>query len=259
MKPPSRVKKLACIVFTIGMLLLSGCIDMEHDLRMAADGSADYQLSYSISEQAVSQFRAMLRLTAELAEAAGHPHPRDELDPLLQLFLDPNEADIRLALESLAEAGISIRSLRQETRGNRRHINLHLDIDTIDQLAHIPFFREYGFSLSQTTEGLYQWDRRPMQTEGVPTPFSEYERANIAPLMDGFRVAVNVTVPGRIMSTTAARTALQRATWEFAFNRNPMAVQSLLHQHFRIVFDSSGRDIPLVSIVDEEPTEDPQP
>ncbi len=227
-------------------VLFVGCIQMEHDLRIADDGSATYRLEYAISEQAVSRFRAMFKLKEDLAVAAGEAPPGKELEPLLAAFLDPDEAKIRKQLAAFADAGVSIKSIRQEPRAAWRTIALELEVADLATLAGNPFFVRHGFDLYRNTEGQYVWSRSPHITDvgSIPATPSAAELKQITPIMQGFRTAVRVTPPGRILSTTAFRTTLQTAAWDFDFNRQPTAIQTLLRQHFHIVFDAPRATLP---------------
>lgn len=230
----------------VSLLSFSGCIQMEHDLRINEDGSAVYSLDYSITDQAVTQFRAMFKLKKDLAVANGEPPPGPELEPLLLVFLDPNEADIRKQIEPFADSGVSIRSIRQESRAASRHVELQLDIANIGMLADNPFFKKHGFSLHKNEAGQYVWSRPPHIDEGgmiVPPPNAR-DLEQIAPFLAGFKTVIKITPPGRIVSTTASRTTLQTAIWEFDFNRQPTAVQTLLRQNFYIVFDAPQANLP---------------
>lgn len=240
------LRSVATMLLATLPVLVSGCIQMEHDLRIADDGSARYRLDYAISEQAITRFRAMFKLKDDLAVAAGEAPPGKELEPLLAAFLDPAEAEIRKQLEAFADAGVSITSIRQATRGGWRHIGLELEVADLATLAGNPFFVRHGFDLYRNDEGQYVWSRSPHISDvgSIPTAPSDVEREQISPLMDGFKAAVRVTPPGRILSTTAFRTTMQTAAWDFDFNRQPTAIQTLLRQHFHIVFDAPRATLP---------------
>lgn len=245
----ARTIALPCVA--ILLLPLAGCIQMEHDLRINADGSAFYRLDYAITEQAVTQFRAMFKLKHDLAVAAGEPPPGAELEPVLQVFLDPDEAGLRKALQPFESAGVSIRSIRQETRVAWRHLELQLEIADMATLAGNPFFARHGFDLRKNADGQHVWNRDPhLRGAGViPVAPSSEDLEQITPLLAGFKTVVKVTLPGRILSTTALRTSLQTASWEFDFNRQPTAVQALLHQHFHVVFDAPQATLPELTML----------
>lgn len=246
MSTRSAVTLLSAVVITGLMLSLTGCIQTEHDLRINENGSASYRLSYAITEQAISQFRAMFKLKNDLAIAAGEPPPGSEMNPLLYAFLDPNEADIRKQIEACSPAGIIIKSIKQETRASWRHIELNLEIDDLAKLADNPFFTEYGFDLSKDKEGHFVFSRAPFTDVpgNISTPPSDRDLEQLTPLLAGFKTVVKITTPGRILSTTAFRTTLQTAVWEFDFNRQSTAVQALEHQRFHIVFDAPQAKLP---------------
>lgn len=239
-------RTMASLCAAAVLLPLAGCIQMEHDLRINADGSAVYRLDYAITEQAVTQFRAMFKLKNDLAVAAGEPPPGAELEPILQVFLDPNEADLRDAMKPFESAGVVIRSIRQDTRVAWRHIELQLEIADLATLAGNSFFEKHGFDLHKNEDGHSVWSRAPHlhDASAIPVSLSNAELEQITPLLAGFKTVVKVTLPGRILSTTAFRTALQTAIWEFDFNRQPTAVQMLLRQHFHIVFDVPQATLP---------------
>lgn len=237
------------IVLAVGMT--SGCIQMEHDLRIEDDGSAVYQLDYAISEQAISRFRAMFKLKNDLAIAAGEPSPGTELEPILAAFLDPDEVVIRKELEAFADAGVNIRTIRQETRSAWRHIEIVLEVENLATLASNPFFKQHGFDLYRNEDGQYVWSRSPHVSDlgSIPMPPSGQELDGITPIMSGFKTVVSVTTPGRIVATTAFRTTLQTVSWDFDFDRQPVALQTLLRQHFHIVFDAPRATLPTLQTV----------
>ena len=91
------IKRMAPILMLAFVVLSTGCLKMEHDLRIKEDGTATYRLKYAISEQAIVQLRAMEKLKKDLALAGGEPPPGIEMDPLLHLFLDPDDGELREA------------------------------------------------------------------------------------------------------------------------------------------------------------------
>lgn len=238
--------RIATGVAALLLPLLAGCIQMEHDLTIHEDGSAIYRLDYAITEQAITQFKAMFKLKDDLAVAAGEPPPGTELEPLLVAFLDPDEAEIRKQLEAFAVTGLTIKTVHQESRAAWRHIELELEIPDLARLAANPFFQKHGFELYKNAEAQYVWSRAPHINDpgSIPTATTDRDLEQITPLLAGFRTIVRVTPPGRILSTTAFRTTLQTAAWEFDFNREPAAVQMLQQQRFHIVFDAPLAKLP---------------
>lgn len=234
--------------FTMLLLLpLTGCIQMEHELKINENGSAVYDLNYAITEQAIAQFQAMLKLKDELAVAAGEATPPGtELEPLLAAFLSPDEAEIRKQIEALGIRGLSIKTIGQAARTAWRHIDLELEIADLAELAKNPFFIKHGFDLYKNAEGQQVWSRAPHINDpgSIPDTLSDRDLEQITPLLAGFKTVVKITLPGRIVSTTAFRTSLHTAIWEFDFNRQPTAIQALQRQPFQVVFDAPQASLP---------------
>ncbi|HAS82548.1 MAG TPA: hypothetical protein DCS43_07735 [Verrucomicrobia bacterium] len=240
------------------LLPLVGCLQMEHDLQIKEDGSATYRLDYSITEQAITQFRAMFKLKDDLAVAAGEPPPGLEMHPLLAVFLDPDGPSLRKQLDAFASDGITLRTLQQGTRPAWRTMVLELHIDDLSRLADDLFFKEHGFDLTKDADGHYVWSRAAHCADigSLPTALSERELEQITPLLAGFKTTVKVTLPGRILSTTAFRTSQQTAIWEFDFDRQPESIQTLQRQPFRVVFDAPRATLPTLQT---QPAASPSP
>ena len=235
------------------IVLTGGCIQMEHELQIQANGSAVYRLNYAITEQAINQLRAMFKLRRDLALAQGET-PDPDPAPLIMTFLDPSVSTIREHLRDWQQYGVSIRTLRENTRSLWRDFSIVLDIEDIGRLQEIPFFASQGFSLARNPEGQYVFNRPALAAGAgsIPPEFSERELEHIRPFLSGFNTEVRVEVPGRITSTTAGRTSLQTAIWSFNFDRRPEAMHQLLQQQFYVVFQPpAGLSLPEVRLPDE--------
>ncbi len=243
-----NIKLLALLLLV--MAVGSGCIEMEHHLQIQGDGSAVYRLNYAITEQAINQFRAMFTLRRDLALAEGSP-PSPDPAPIIMTFLNPSVSSIREHLQDWQEYGVSIRTLRENTRSLWRDFSIVLDIEDISRLPEIPFFAQQGFSLERNELDQYVFDRPSLVTraDSIPPNFSEQELEHIRPFLSGFSTEVRIEVPGRITSTTAGRTSLQTAIWSFHFNRQPESVHQLLRQQFYVVFQPPrGLELPHVRL-----------
>ena len=245
----SMIKKTASLLALTLAILSTGCLKMEHDIRLKEDGTATYRLKYSISEQAIVQLRAMEKLKKDLALAAGEPPPGIEMDPLLHLFLDPDDGALREAIKPYEEEGIKLKELEVESRAAWRSVNLTLDVDDLDKVAETDFFKTHGFNLTRDKDNHYVFSREPhINRPGeIPKAPPAEEGDQLIPIVSGFNVTVKVTTPGRILATTAFRTTLHTASWVFDFDRESSAIQAVQRQPFRIVFDSSRAQLPELS------------
>jgi hypothetical protein len=234
------------MILSFMVVISAGCIKTEHNLYFKKDGSITYKLKYSISEQAVIQFRAMENLKNQLAESRGEPKPGIEMDPLLHLFLDPNEAALRTAFKEYEAMGVVLKELEVRTVSARRHINLKVEIKNPAKIAESQFFKDNGFNLTKDSDGNYVFYRephinRPGEIAKVP---SEKELRQLIPVVGGFNTTVRISVPGKIISTTAFNNTLNNASWTFDFDREPGAIQALQHQAFRVVFKAPNTNFP---------------
>jgi hypothetical protein len=244
---PLSLPKMVLLPLALVVIAFScGCLKTEHDLRIKEDGTAEYRLDYSISEQAIVQLRAMEKLKQQLAEASGMPAPANTLHPLLAAFLDPDETTIREAITAYKDDGIALKNLDVESRAAWRNVKLQIEVKDLKKAAQTDFFKAHGFDLNRDDAGRYVFWREPhINKPGeIPKAPSEAELRDLIPIVSGFNTTVNVTVPGRIYASTAFRSTLNTATWIFDFDREPAAIQTLQHQPFRIVFDSQNANLP---------------
>jgi hypothetical protein len=224
----------------------TGCIQMEHELQIPGNGTAVYRLQYAISEPAVTQWRALLKLQQDLAWEGGDAGTPAR-HPLVGTFLDPSLTTIREQALALEPYGITIRLLRENPRPLWRDFSLTLDIADMARLPDVPFFAEFGFSIQRNREGQYVLERPPVvdMPGSIPPRFSPYELEQIRPFLGGFNAEIKIKVPGRIISTTAGRTSLQTAIWNFNFDRQPESLHQLLQQPFHVVFQGPETGIPV--------------
>jgi len=239
--------RITAMFLLFGVLIFSsGCLTMEHYLTFKADGSATYRLKYSITEQAIVQFRAMEKLKYKLAEASGEPPPGIEMDPLFHLFLDPDEASLREAISKYEAQGVRLKDLGVSLLSSRRKVEIKLDINDLAKFAESDLFKSHGFNLTQDKTGDYIFYRephikRPGEIVSIPT---EEELKQLIPIVSGFNTTVRIRVPGKIQSTTAFDAIDNRASWIFDFDREPGSIQALQRQTFRVVFSAPGTKFP---------------
>jgi len=244
-----RSMSLPLLLVWGGLLGGTGCIEMTHELRIGRDGAAVYQLQYAITETAISQFKALETLARDMALAEGRSAGGLTLDPLLRVFLDPRDDALTAALEPYREAGLVIDELRVRSREARRQVDLRVSVRDLRLLEDTGFFQAHGFELRHEGEGRYSFRRRPVIDEALwaGIDVDAESRRQLEPLLGGFRCAVNVTVPGRITSSTSHRTRLQTATWEYDFATMPDVLLRLQKQAFRVVFEGVERPLPEIS------------
>jgi len=247
----SSFSRGTAILFLLGLLVpCTGCLKMEHDLRIAHDGSVIYKLEYSITENAVVQLKAMEKLRDELAKAGGNEITEADTDPMFAAFLDPSADEIRDKIKPFEAKGVTIKKLKVETKSGWRHVALELVAANLAEVADTDFFREHGFNLEKGKEAgqfVFSRDAHIGAAGKIAPGLSKKEEKELIPILSGFNTTVKVTVPGRILNSTAFQTTLYTATWSFDFNREPNALMAVQMQPFRIVFESTKVDPPAVT------------
>lgn len=245
------MKHLALRLFPLLIISLCGCLKMEHKIDIEANGTCRYELEYSISENAVVQIMAMNKLKAELQKAQGTEDVSTSSDPLIEAFMDPNDDMIRAEMKRFDDYGVTLKELKVETKRGWRDVTLKLETANLARAAEAPFFKTHGFDIfPEGAKSQYVFSRAAhieAKNKALST-LNKQEEKELTPLLAGFRTKVKITVPGRIINSTAFETTLRTASWTFDFDRDANALMALQRQPFRIVFERlHGVDVAPVS------------
>lgn len=245
----------SAIFFIFGILIQStGCIKTEHKLTIEPDGGVTYKLEHSISEHAIVQLKAMDKLRVQLAKAGSDEITTDNNHPLFRAFLDPNADEIRKELKPFESVGVRIKKLEVDARSGWAQVEMALEADNLAKVAETDFFKEHGFNIKRQTnkEGkeqlVFSRDAHVEANGTIVPTLSKKEEKELIPILGGFETSIKITVPGRIVNSTAFGTTLYTASWEFDFDREANALIALQRQPLRIVFESiNDQHIPSVS------------
>lgn len=221
---------------------LLGCIRADQSLTINRDGSAEFDVTYSMAEQTITQLKAMRKLREELRAAADRPPTASADDDFLYLLIDPEEQDIRDELMKYEKDGLEIKEVETETRNAWRHTRIKLACKDINRIAKTPIFVKHGFSLVKTADDNYLLARSRNNVDAATAPdFADSETLRLlGPLLAGFNVTLGIRVPGRILKTNATRHSLYSAAWVFDFNRDHNAVTAFHNHKIRVVFQGKG-------------------
>ncbi len=245
------MKHLALRLLPLLIVPLCGCLKMEHTIDIEANGTCRYELVYSISENAIVQIKAMNKLKEELHKARGTEDIGARSDPIMDAFMDPNDDTIRAEMQRLDAHGVTLKELKIETKRGWRDVTLKLETDNLARAAEAPFFKTHGFNIVPgEAESQYVFSRAAHieAKDKALSTLSPQEEKELTPLLAGFRTKVRITVPGRIINSTAFETTLRTASWTCDFDRNASALMELQRQPFHIVFERRhGVDIAPVS------------
>jgi len=231
-------------------LLAAGCINIDQTLDIQKDASGSFDLIYSISEQAVTQIEAMLKLKEQMAMAAGETAPATDEDRHVSLLLSPTEDQIRREIKKYAEYGITVESLTVESKNAWRHVQLKVLFKNLADVAQTDFFPQYGFSLSRNSNGDYVFFRAN-ENKDYSTSMDLIDPETVSllmPILAGFKIHTKINTPGRILKTNAHRKSLYSAVWSFDVDSDPDSLCALQNQDMKIVFDGEGLDLPEISV-----------
>lgn len=231
-------------------LFATGCVKVDQTLDIQKDASGSFGLTYSISEQAVTQMKAMLKLKEQMAMAAGETAPVTDEDRHMGLVVSPVEDQIRREIKKYAEYGITLESLTVESRNAWRHVQLKVLFKNLADVAKTDFFPQYGFSLSRNSDGNYVFFRASENKDyNNSVNLIDPETVNLLmPILAGFRIHTKINTPGKILETNAHRKSLYSAVWSFDFDSDPDSFWALQNQDMKIVFDGEGLNLPEISV-----------
>lgn len=240
-----------CAVF------LSGCLRVEQTVNLRADGSGTVDVQYSLAEQTIAQIRGMMKLEAEMAAAAGKTNAVPD-HKYVRLLMDPTEADLRSWLAGYSSNGVSVAELRVVSQETRRRVLLTLTFRSLAELARTDVFRDAGLYFEKTPEGLFLLGRKAMNPAAaeVLKKSDESVSKTLTPILSGFKIAVTVNVPGRIVKSTAHEASQFQAEWDYDYDRNPNAFLAFQSQEMRMLFDLGPADG--MKDIDADASKDPK-
>lgn len=248
-KSAGVLMKISHLVMAVMMLAVSGCIKVDHTLTLEKNGSGNFELLYSIPEQTVSQMKSMFRLRDQMNTVLGQAMPPTMEDEFEQAFFDPSEEKITRLVKKYEKFNIKMDTLKVETRNAVRNITIKLAFADLSQVAKADFFPRHGFSLFRNKDESYTFSRLPDSDQTtLLKPHATIPEASglLTPVLSGFRVALKVNTPGKILESNASRKTLYNAAWIFDFDKDPNAVEALQNQSMKIVFDGKGSHLPEV-------------
>ena len=224
----------------------SGCIRSESKLVLNADGSAEFEISYSMAEQTITQLRAVRKLRDDLRAAAGDTSPDDWQNAFLQAFTDPVEARVREELAKYEPYGVTVEKVDIQARNAWRYALIKVKCSDMAALGKTHLFKEYGFTLTRNPDDTYLMARDQNCVEpGVKPDFDDLETARtLGSVLAGFSIGISVQVPGRIIKNNASNVSLYSADWDFDFNRDRNAMTAFQNHKLRLQFQGKGLNLP---------------
>lgn len=217
-------------------LALTGCIKVEQTLSLDANGSGTIEFTYGMAEASLAQMKAM----TESMMAEGE---EGDADTMPFAF---DEEDVREQFKEYEPDGVTLLSVKQETRDGWKYTRMKVRFETLAGLGQTGFLADRGFSLLKNAEGNYVFTQAASGNgnEGMPDTDDPTVNAAMAEMMKGFRVVVRVQTPSRILETNAPDKTDRSAAWVFDLEEDAQTLKKMQNARLRIVFEGKGLTIP---------------
>jgi hypothetical protein len=190
----------------------AGCIKMDQDLTINADGSADMKLHYAMTEQAITQLEAMKQM------AAKNPDMKVETQGPELAF---DEAQIKAEFEKKKGEGVELKSVRVEAKDGWKHAYIEARCKDLAAAAKAGKSggNQGGYALTKNADGDYVLEMAGAKMGGGKAPEKltaeqkAQQQAMMKTMMAGLKVTLRVSVPGDVVETTGEKKDARTAEW----------------------------------------------
>jgi hypothetical protein len=231
--------RIACISGAFLISTLAGCIQVDQTLVLEKDGSGTIHLTYSMSEESISQWRGVARNMLDSASS-------NSSSPVMPF--DFSDEDVRNDFKEYERDGVALQSVKTETRDGWKIRRMVIRFQSLSGLARAGFLADRNISLVKDPRGNYVFTQQAGREDHLPPELAALTgiSANslFSDMMKGFKAVIRVIPPGRILETNASETKNQTAAWTYDLDRDPDALQKAQNASLRIVFDGKGLNIP---------------
>ena len=197
----------------LALFAAGGCMKIEQELTLNADGSADMKLRYGMTEQAIAQLEGMKKM------AEKDPNMKVESKGPDLVF---DKAKIEADFKAKAAEGVELKSCNVETKEGWKFavLEVHCRDLAAATKAGQAAGTEGGFSLTKNADGNYVLDMGGAKGLGgdeagdkQDPKMKAQQQQMMKTMMAGLRVAIKVNVPGDVVETTAPEKDKRSASW----------------------------------------------
>lgn len=217
---------------------LTGCVKVEQTLTLNDDGSGVIDITYGMSEEAVTG----------MAETAKSMMEETNSSDSATMPFDFSDEDIRQDFKDYEASGVVLESVSSEVREGWKYRHLVIRFRDLGGLAQTGFIADRDFSLSKDAGGNYVLVQSTAGNGNVSDQLSALGGAEMEEVMNtvmqGFRAVLRVKTPGKILETNAPEKSDRSATWTFDLEKDPDALEKVQQASMRIVFEGKGLKIP---------------
>jgi hypothetical protein len=236
----NKEKRIGWWVFAMG-LLLTGCFQFDQEMTLNADGSGNMKVHYACSEQTLGQIEMLAQMGKQQGGADGGTVTVTSNGPSFK------KEEIEKEFESVKASGITLRQAAVESKDGWRHVDLLLDFKDLASLRKLELFKDSKMTLTRDAAGNYvisdQLDVDPSGTDESHERDAS-EKQMMTAMMQGFRAAVTIHVPGKVLESTAHEQQGQTVRWVYDLAKDPNVFDKAEKEKMRLVFEGKGLSIP---------------
>ncbi len=216
----------------LSLAVLFGCVKMEQEITLNADGSGSVNFMYAMGEQMIAQMEAMKEMAKDM-EGMEVEDTGFEFD----------EAKVREGFEKYQELGITLNNVKTDTRDGWRYVHLDFDFQDISRLREVEGFGEINLRIRKNEDGDYVISYAAGDDHDMMDTDPDM-MAMMLPMLKGMRVATRINTPTDIISTTAPIRTARSAAFVIDVDEDPDSVKQLQRMKFEVVFSGEGVEIP---------------
>ncbi len=234
-----RVRRMAFAVLVL--VYCAGCVSIDQTLTLKADGSADVELRYELSNALRDKFTRVFDLADDLAAASG----KDPMSPAERRAAFPyiaDEKELKKMFTAYKELGVRVSTLEVNRIGNRDKVTLEYTVPDLRVLAKTAFFAQQSFSVNRTRDGDYEFKLSlgSRSVDALPDLSDPNVQDILRPMLEGFRVVSTIKTPGKIIYTSSPRATARMAVWSYDFSQDLNALANLQRRVQRLTIAGRG-------------------
>lgn len=235
------MKKWVWITSGLLVFALCGCLKLDQEITLNKDGSGRGKIMYAMSEQTIQQMKAM-------AEIAKQQMPGEEGQKAAEEDqFEFDEAKIKERFKALKDKGITLKSVKTETKDGWQYTYIDFAFKDISKLKEMESFKEDSFTITKNAEGNYVITMKMGGGEMGPAEAGAEQMKAMLPMFKGMRISMKFNTPGTIIETNAPIKGKKSAGLVIDVDKDPDSLfQMSKLGDIKIVFDGKGCTIPEV-------------
>lgn len=230
------VKRIHGLV-VLWALCLAGCLQVEETITLLPDGSGTLELSYAVPAATAEELESAFADEGANGSSGGEGGG-----------LNFDEAAIREEFKELESFGVTLESVSSGKTADWETMRMKVRFTSLDGLARTPLMSDRAMTLKKERGGSYilrQTSATAAAAGGTPGADDPEMEQMIRDMMKGFKVAVRINTPGKVLDTSAPEHDNGSASWVFDLDQDPKALEKLAGLDMWIRFDGSALDLPV--------------